>query len=223
MIKAVVFDLDDTLISEKQYIMSGYQYISQVLGSKLNMHERLILKTLTELFEESSRSVFNRFYDELGLVYQEEDILFLVKEYREHFPTISFFEDVHPCIDRLRKQGMKLGIITDGYACAQHQKLKALKAINFFDEIIVTDDLGREYWKPHPKSFEIMKERLGVEFNEMIYLGDNPEKDFYIAKYYPIKTIRICRDGVYKKKSYLENVTESHSIFHLHELKFLLK
>ncbi|WP_318753436.1 HAD-IA family hydrolase [Globicatella sp. PHS-GS-PNBC-21-1553] len=57
----------------------------------------------------------------------------------------------------------------------------------YFDKIIVTDELGRAYWKPHPKSFEIMKAHFGVNYNEMVYVGDNPQKDFFIKKSIPLK------------------------------------
>lgn len=79
--------------------------------------------------------------------------------------------------------------------------------------------MGREYWKPHPKAFEILKEKFDVEFNEMAYVGDNPEKDFYISKIIPVKTVRIYReDGVYKNNYYLNNIKENYSIQNLHEL-----
>lgn len=149
-------------------------------------------------------------------------IIDLVNEYRGHFPDIQFYDDVLQCLNELKGLGIKIGIITDGYALAQRQKLKAVEADVYFDEIIVTDELGRDYWKPHPKAFEIIKERFGVSFDEMIYVGDNPEKDFYISTIYPIKTIRIFRDGVHKDKIYLEEIKEDATIYHLNEINYLL-
>ena len=47
------------------------------------------------------------------------------------------------------------------------------------DEIIVTDELGGiEYRKPNPMAFKLMKDYFNLEYNEMIYIGDNPIKDF---------------------------------------------
>ncbi|MDY0404724.1 HAD-IA family hydrolase [Virgibacillus sp. 179-BFC.A HS] len=122
------------------------------------------------------------------------------------------------------KEKIKTGIITDGYASAQRQKLNALKASCYFDEIIVTDELGEkgEYWKPHPLAFSLMKEKLGVEFDEMCYIGDNPEKDFYISFIYPIKTIKIERNGVHANKNYLHDIRENYSIHHLNEIFSLI-
>ncbi|HFK1452408.1 TPA: HAD family hydrolase [Bacillus pacificus] len=218
MIKAVIFDLDDTLISERRYIESGYKHISKLLSKKLQKDEQELYQLLMNLFNENTRNVFNRVLDTFGISYTQNEIMELVEEYRNHTPIIQFFEDVLPCLKKLRAKGINIGIITDGYAKAQRQKLEAIKAIDYFDEIIVTDELGREYWKPHHKPFEVMREKLNVEFSEMVYIGDNPQKDFYISCIYPIQTVRIHRNGVYKNSNYLNNIKENHSIYCLNEL-----
>ena len=213
MVKAVVFDLDDTLISEKEYIKSGYRHIAMILEHRFNVDKNQIYSDLMQLFNENSRNVFNRLFDRYHTSYSKEIILDLVNEYRSHFPEIEFFDDVIPCLNELKRLGIKTGIITDGYATAQRQKLKAIQAEKFFDEIIVTDELGRDYWKPHPKAFEVIKEKFDVNFDEMIYVGDNPEKDFYIGSIYPIETIKIVRPlSVYSSAAYFKNYRESFSV-----------
>lgn len=223
MIKAVIFDLDDTLISEGRYIESGYKHISKLLSKKLQKDEQELYQLLMNLFNENNRNVFNRVFDTFGISYTQNEIMELVEEYRNHTPIIQFFEDVLPCLKNLRVKGISVGIITDGYANGQRQKLRALKADNYFDEIIVTDELGRQYWKPHSKAFEIMQEKLNVKFDEMLYVGDNPEKDFYISNIHPIKTIRIYRNGVYKNREYFSNIKEHYSIYGLEELDLIVR
>ena len=222
MIKAVIFDLDDTLISERKYIESGYKHIASLLNTQGIGKQDDVYNMLSNLFEESPINVFNRLFESLNLSYTTSDIRKLVNEYRNHFPTINFFDDVVPCLNELRKRGLKLGIITDGYASSQKAKLSSLSASNYFNEIIVTDELGREYWKPHQKPFEIIKEKLQVEYEEMIYIGDNPEKDFYISNIYPIKTIRINRKGVYRNRDYMDGIREHYSIENLDSFLMLL-
>lgn len=223
MVKAVVFDLDDTLISEKEYIKSGYRHIAKLLSSRLNIDEEAVYQLLIELLSESAKNVFNRLFDELGVTYSKDNILELVDEYRKHIPNIQFFDDVLPCLEVLKQKNIKIGIITDGYAKAQSQKLKAVKAYEHFDEIIITDELGRDYWKPHPKAFEIMREKFNVEFDEMVYVGDNPEKDFYISNMYPIKTVKVCRGGVYKDRRYFEGIKEDYKVSSLIDITELIK
>ena len=222
MVKVVVFDLDDTLISEKEYIRSGYLHIARIIEDRFAMDKKEVFDELMSLFKVSPLNVFNRLYDKYQIKYSKEMILDLVKEYRGHFPDIQFYDDVLPCLSELKRAGIKVGIITDGYAIAQRKKLKAIQANEYFDEIIVTDELGRDYWKPHPKAFELMKEKFRVNFDEMIYVGDNPEKDFYISKTFPIKTVRIIRDGVHSDKNYFRDIKEDIKIISLKDIKNLL-
>ena len=220
MIKAVVFDLDDTLISEKEYIKSGYREIAKYLNKTYKIdNTNKIYDKLFELFKQDSKYVFNRILDYYNIEYNEEVIKKLIKIYREHIPDINLYDDVMPCINKLKSNNIKLGIITDGYIETQRAKLNKLQAYEFFDYIIITEELGRAFWKPNPKAFEIMKEKLNVGFDEMMYIGDNPKKDFYISKIYPIKTVRIIRaDSVYKDEMYLENIKEECRIESLDEL-----
>lgn len=208
MIKAIIFDLDDTLISEDEYIRSGYQYIGKLLEKKYQLSDAS--EELYQLYTESSKNVFNRYFEKHNIQYEKKDIIDLVQEYRNHKPKIHFFDDVIPTLLELRNRGFKLGIISDGYLETQRNKAEVLNLHQWFDKIIFTEELGREYWKPHPKAFEMMKEFFDVGFDEMMYIGDNPEKDFYIGSVYPVTTVRINRgDGVYQNKQYYKEVKEN--------------
>lgn len=199
MIKAVVFDLDDTLISEKEYIRSGFKVVSNKIATDKNLNEDSVFNKALELFEVSSKEVFNRLLDEFQIEYSKDYILEFIKCYREHKPNIEFFEDVIPTINKLKQNGYKLGIITDGYKETQLAKIEALNCRELFDEIIITDELGREFWKPHEKSYKMMAEKLDVGLNEMIYVGDNVNKDFITANELGIITVYIDRrDGIYQ-------------------------
>lgn len=218
MIKVVIFDLDDTLISEDEYIKSGYRYLSKAIENKYSIDAKRVYEELYYLYSIDSKNVFNRFLDNHEIIYQKEDILFLVEEYRNHKPDIRFKDGVIPTLEKLKEMKIKLGIISDGYLLTQRNKADVLNLNELFDKVIFTEELGREYWKPHPKSFEIMKDYFDVEFNEMMYVGDNPEKDFYISSIYPVVTVRLVMDGVYKDKTYLENIKENYSIKKFQEL-----
>lgn len=222
MVKAVLFDLDDTLISERQYIKSGFFHIAGIVSERHKIPIKKITIDLMDLFDECPKNVFNRLLDLYKIKYTTGAILDLVDKYRNHLPEIQFYDDVIPCIQHLKLMNVKVGIVTDGYANVQLRKLISVNAYNYFDEIILTDELGREFWKPHSKAFEIAKMRLGLKYDEMIYVGDNPQKDFYVRKILPIKTVRIFRKGIYKDAKYRENVREDYSINSLDELKAII-
>lgn len=221
MIKVVVFDLDDTLISEKEYIKSGYMHIAKKLVNIVNDEKINIYNNLIKLLNEDVKYVFNRLYHLYEIEYSDEDIKSLVDYYRSHKPNIEFYDDVDTLLDTLKSKDIKIGIITDGYAVSQKQKLSAVGAYDIFDKIIVTDDLGREFWKPHSKSFEMMKEHFNVQWEEMVYIGDNPSKDFFIGSLYPIKTVQIMRNkGFYSHADYYRGVKSSVIIKNLSEVNF---
>ncbi len=219
MKKAVIFDLDDTLISEDEYIKSGYRAVAAFLKDLYGWDERMTCRQLYDLYLEDSTNVFNRLLDSRDIRYRDSEIMELVSVYREHVPEISYYPDVMPTLFELRNRGIKLGILSDGYAVTQRMKVTVLKSKKMFDKIILTDELGRDYWKPDPRPFIMMKEAFQIGWDDMIYVGDNPKKDFYIGHDFPIMTVRIMREqSVYLNEQYREGVTEAARIDNLKEL-----
>ncbi|MGL5150754.1 MAG: HAD family hydrolase [Clostridium sp.] len=223
MIKGVVFDLDDTLISEHDYIKSGFAHVSRVIEKKYNLDYVDVNNNILGLFKSSAKNVFNRILDLYKINYIDEDIKYLIKEYREHMPSISLFPDAIEVLKHLKDKGLKLGIITDGYKETQLAKLKVLDIDEYFDCIIVTDELGREYWKPHERAYKLTQERLNVEFDELIYVGDNEVKDFITAKKLGMVTVKIERgNGVYSSENMEEEYKANYIVNDLMEvIRFL--
>ena len=219
--KAVIFDLDDTLASETDYARSGYRAVSSYLiktGFPVKDGD-LIYREFISLFNEDHKRVFNRFLINHGLPDSRDRVMELVEVYRSHPPDIAYYEDVEPLLLKLGEMGIKKGILSDGYAVTQRQKIKALKAEEDFDIIVLTDELGREAWKPSPKGFELIEERLSLKPAEILYVGDNPEKDFYLSVTAGIRTARIIREeGVYSSREYYEGVKEDMRITSLEEI-----
>jgi putative hydrolase of the HAD superfamily len=218
MIKAIIFDLDDTLMSEKDYVLSGFIAVSNYVSSKVNkLTSKEIYEHLQYLHNTDPNRVFNRMIEDLNFI-SEIDVVELLDIYRSHKPVISLYEDALPVINELKNRNYKLGIITDGYLLTQKNKLEALKINNLFDEIIMTDELGKEYWKPSVIPFELMSKKLNIDYSEMIYIGDNPRKDFYISAVHPITTVRINRKGYYKDNNYFQDLKEKFLINKLDEI-----
>lgn len=209
MIKAVVFDLDDTLVSETKYQDSARKAVLAYLAELTDV-PLLEVSKLSIVAEDGPRNeYFQRLLILLGLESTDENVQLLLSTHRSHFPALSWYPDVLESVKGLRELGAKLGIITDGYSIAQHQKLKAVNASKHFDAIVVSDDLGREYWKPHPRTFQLVAKQLGILPSEIVYVGDNPEKDFYISHTLGVKTARVIReDSIKSSRAYKEGVRE---------------
>lgn len=210
MIKAIVFDLDDTLIPETEYVKSGFRAIAKEFGSEL-------YEKLWKLFCEDRKNVYQR------AGFSEEQCKRCIEIYRNHFPDIKLDKETEETLVSLKEKGYKLGIITDGRPGGQRNKIKALGLDKVMDYIIVTDELGGgEFRKPNPKAFEVMREKLQVEFDEMMYVGDNPKKDFYIGSVYPITTVRVLDDGLYNENSYYKGIREKYQINEVCKMRCLL-
>lgn len=163
---AVIFDLDDTLYSEKEYVRSGYRKIAKHFG-KTELADQM-----WRVFERGGQAI-----DEVltanKLEAHKEEALHI---YRFQEPEIHLYRGVAEMIERIRRT-KKVGIITDGRPEGQRAKLRALGI--HVDEIIITDELGGvEFRKPCDRAFGLMKKRLGIPYEQMAYIGDNLKKDF---------------------------------------------
>lgn len=168
----VIFDLDDTLYLEKDYVKSGFAEVSKNFLQIKDMANKL-----WQAFELGKKPI-NSVLEEHGLLTQE-NLDLAISVYRNHLPNISLAEGVKDMLLRLKANGKKLGLITDGRPQGQRNKICALQIEDIFDKIIVTDELGgAEYRKPNPKAFEEMVKHFNLSYERSVYIGDNPKKDF---------------------------------------------
>lgn len=210
-IKAVIFDLDDTLIPEYDFVMSGYRYMSHILEDRLNKSADEIFDKLKELSKETYSRAFDRLFEAYGFIPSPEEMRDYIDRYRNHPADVSFYPDVMPTLQGLKERDILTGIISDGEVSRQENKLKSAKGESLFDVIIWNDSFGStEYRKPNPHGFFVMAEKMGLSPSEMVYIGDNPSKDFHVMLDMPIRTARIIRDrGIYRDRDYLDGVRET--------------
>ncbi len=194
-IKGILFDLDDTLYNESDFVKSGFAAVAKELEFRGVGKSAKIQKLLESFhFNESRNFVFNKAADELNfpITWINE----LVDIYRLHHPAIEFFSDTKQVIQQLKKNYL-LGCITDGWAQVQRNKINALNLKKYIDCIVICDDFGREYWKPNPFAFYKCCEILGLETTEVVFVGDNPERDIQAAKNAEIKSVHIKKTEGY--------------------------
>lgn len=197
MIRAILFDLDDTLYDEMQFVNGGFKAVSLYISKNSNINQNVVYQLLLDVIEKHGRGhTFDIALKKFGL-YSEKLIPRLVEVYRTHKPNLSPYPDVRAVLSALREQGYKIGLITDGNVEVQRNKVEALKVKDFFDCIIFSDEYGIEKQKPNPFPYQKAMEELKVSARETIYVGDNPYKDFVTAKKLRIYTVRLLR-GQYK-------------------------
>ncbi|MGB9880562.1 MAG: HAD family hydrolase, partial [Anaerolineae bacterium] len=197
MIKAVIFDLDDTLYPERDYVFSGFRAVAKWAEEHLGIPCHQGLGELCHLFNLGIRGdTFNRWLQSHG---QDPDdwVPQMVRVYREHAPQLKPYPEILELLLRLRRR-YRLGLLSDGYLEVQKRKLAALGLASYFDAIVFSDEWGRDTWKPHYLPFRIILGKMGISGPEAVYVADNPAKDFLGARRMGIWTIRVRRpDGLY--------------------------
>lgn len=186
-IKGVIFDLDDTLYSEKEYVWSGYKAVSEYLGGRYE-------EKLAHYFE-AGKLAIDELLKELGCEYKKEKVLGV---YRRHKPDIHLYDGVKEIFEGLRNRGIKIGIITDGRPEGQRNKLEALGLD--VDDVIITDELGGvQFRKPCDIAFRMMAIKWRLDSADIIYIGDNPSKDFQAPQQLGMRSIWFKnQDGLYQ-------------------------
>ncbi len=188
-VKAVIFDLDNTLYDERQYVRSGFRAVSEYMAKKLQMNKDHLYRLLLSIFSKKGRGeVFNLALEELNMK-NEETVLEMVNVYRSHFPNIRVYKDSKNTLSILG-QKYYLGLITDGVRKVQENKVEALDIASFFHVITYAVEYGG---KTNTEVFLETLEKLGTKPSNSIYVDDNPTKAFAMAKKLGIRTIRIMK------------------------------
>lgn len=223
-IKAVVFDMDDTLYPEREYLMSGFNRVGAFLDRTYGISDSA--KGLLELFDADKKDVYGRFLTRIAPGDQSGVIAKMIDLYRKNRPErLHFYPDAEPTLRHLRETGLKIGVITDGDVYAQQAKVDALGLEQLVDCVILTDSLGGiQFRKPHPSAFQRMAQALSIEPEEMIYIGDNPSKDFAISAVLPIDTYEIVRDRkIHEETYYKDDILPRKRLKDLREIAQILK
>ena len=128
---AIIFDLDDTLYSEKAYVKSGFHKISKMFQSSEEAYRKL-----WQYFEKGENAIDKLLEENRGdIELKKEELLDI---YRKQKPDIELYPGVQNLLAGLKKK-YKLGIITDGRPEGQQAKIEALQIEKYFDKIIITD------------------------------------------------------------------------------------
>lgn len=111
-------------------------------------------------------------------------------------------DDVIELLNHIRAEGKKVGIITDGRPEGQRNKIEALGLEKLVDDIIITDELGgAQFRKPCDIAFRILQNRWRLSANEIVYIGDNPTKDFQAPKQLGMRSMYFANpDGLYSNR-----------------------
>ncbi|MGG0486966.1 HAD family hydrolase [Priestia aryabhattai] len=213
MIKAVIFDLDGTLLdrdsSLKHFIQDQYERYSKELA---HIPKQKYISRFIELDQKGyvwKDKVYQQLlneYDLSNLTWEE-----MLDDYLHYFPAhcVPFLHMEH-VLKELKKKGLLLGMITNGFTDFQWINIKALRIDHYFDTILVSEQEGIK--KPHKDIFLRALKALDVSAEESVYIGDHPENDVLGARGAGIH-------AVWKKDAFFDgSFTDSYIIEDLKEL-----
>lgn len=199
-VSGIVFDLDDTLYLERDYVRSGFDALCQSIIEFEGEED-----TLWQSFLQGSKKSIDDSLEKRNL-YSIDLKNKALDCYRNHVPTIQLLDGAGSFLETWKALNLdnRLGLITDGRPNGQRNKIEALEISHLFDEIIVTDELAgnsgniMRFRKPNAIAFQIMRERLGIDYSKLVYIGDNPLKDFQAPLALGMKCIRyIPKNGIW--------------------------
>jgi putative hydrolase of the HAD superfamily len=191
----IVFDLDDTLYPEITYVRSGFLAVARYLNPLLHIGVEQIFNELNYELSLQRALVFDRFLEKKGIK-NKRLVNQCLSVYRQHDPQIALFPEAEECLNRLKH--FPLYIVTDGNKLVQKRKYLSLGLALKIHKCFCTYSYGLKHSKPSPYCFQKICDLEQVEPNQVIYVADNPNKDFVGLKPLGFHTVRVLT-GPYKE------------------------
>lgn len=186
-IKAVLFDIDDTLFSTTQFARKArLNAVRAMIEMGLKAPEMAVVRELEEVIKEFG-SNYGSHYDKLlmrlpqGAQTGVNPALIVaagVAAYHDtKFQELKPFDDVQPFLRALREAGVRTGVVTHGWTGKQAEKLIRLGLVPLLDPqaVFISDQVGIS--KPNPKLYSTALRAMWLEASEVMYVGDNLAND----------------------------------------------
>ncbi|MCX6537713.1 MAG: HAD family hydrolase [Acidobacteria bacterium] len=192
MTKALLFDLDDTLYAERQFVRSGFSAVAAEVERRFGVPRRDALATLVGALRRGNR---NRALQELcarhllpgGIVPD------LVDTIRAHVPSLRLPEKTLATLQAARDAGWRLGVVTNGFPAVQARKAAALGLGRLVDAIVYASEWGTGTGKPERAVFEVALAKVGARAPHSVFVGDDPRCDVFGAQQAGLRAILLCR------------------------------
>lgn len=193
VLKAIILDLDNTLLDFMQFKTETAKAAAKAMVENgLPATEKEIYEKIFAVYQEKGIEYQKTFYEvikpynlEINKAEQIQQAG-IVAYLKRKFEVLKPYSEVKPTLEKLRKKGLKLGIVTDAPRNKAWQRLIMAGLENEFDFVITYNDTME--FKPHPSPFKLALEKLKCEPSEVLFVGDHPGKDVKGAKAVGMKT-----------------------------------
>lgn len=191
-IAAVVWDLDDTLYLERDFVRSGYAAVARRLREVAGRSDRFEDWLWRRFCAGQAGGAMDALNREFALGLDERGIAELIEVYRFHEPDIGLIPGMEGLLGSLFAR-YDLGLLSDGLVRTQSAKLRALGVDKLFKAVVISEQVGAG--KPSPAGYERIARELGVRPDACVYIADNPTKDFLAANALGWQSVQLLWPG----------------------------
>ncbi|MGO9388034.1 MAG: TIGR02253 family HAD-type hydrolase [Methanobacterium sp.] len=207
MIKAVFFDIDDTLYDTSGFArLARRAAINVMIDAGLPLSSDEAYKLLKEIIKEKGSNYDKHFNILTKRVFGEEKPLLIalgmITYHNVKFALLRLFPKTPSTLIYLKSKGYHLGVISDGITIKQWEKLIRLGLNHFFDEVVTSEEAGVE--KPDERIFRLALDRMGCQPTKSIMIGNKFNKDIIGAINIGMSAILVNSELTPDEKEYLE-------------------
>jgi putative hydrolase of the HAD superfamily len=216
----IIFDLDDTLYDERTYVESGLLAVAKFGEEKYGWDSSTSFHFMIDTLDNEGRGeIFNRWLEIHGKL-TKKAVHECVRIYRHHTPFIELGREAQSLLLTLSKYPLYL--VTDGHKVVQKKKIDALDISDYFQAVFITHRYGIRNAKPSTYCFDLIRKREACDWSDMVYIGDNPEKDFVNLNLKGANTVRVLT-GLHSCVKAKHGYDAIHTIPDLHSFPELLE
>ena len=214
MIKCIIFDLDNTLFNQVEYIKNLMKHIAYVLSKKYNLDQNKTAKILISYWMDKG-PFYGRFFDDLVEKFSidKNEVKNLIHISHTHKPSIEPYPHVHDILSKLQKK-YNLALITDGNENTQKNKVQALGLEKYFSRIFYAT---AENMKPSPNAYNAILKHFKLKPEQAVYVADNPNVDFISPNKIKMPSIRVLT-GYFKDVNIGSARESTHTMQNIEEI-----
>jgi len=187
--RAIIFDLDDTLYPYRAFVRSGFRAVACRLAVERGLPAAALLRALRRALVHGHQGrelqeLCARFDLPASLVGPLAEII------REHTPSLRLPRESRQVLRSLRRT-WNIGVLTNGEAQVQRRKVAALGLCDLVDVVLFATECGDGAGKPSRDAFVAALDRLHVEPERTVFVGDDPRTDIEGAAAVGMNTIHM--------------------------------